>query len=214
MFARAAVIVSLAASTLATVYVTAPIAGTTCSGGSTCNIAWKDDGTTPALGDFGNSMVSVYVGNQQQQTLLQNITGSVNVATTSAITFTVDPTIGPNSGVYFIRFESLTSTTGGAPTEAFSAKFTLNNMSGTFSPAAQAQIDAASSSGSPAPSSGSSSSSASSSAASTTAKTSSTGTSSGSASTSSSSSAAGRNGVAAGALSAVGVVAALFSFAL
>ncbi|THG95475.1 hypothetical protein EW145_g7951 [Phellinidium pouzarii] len=223
MFARAAILVSLAASSMATVFLTNPTSSTTCNGGQPCTIAWKDDNTAPLLADFGLAMVSIYVGNVNQQTQLQEITQSVNVVTTSTIQFTPDASIGPDGDMYFIRFEA-TNSTSTTPNEAFSAKFTLNNMSGTFNSTVQAQIDAASSAGSPGPSSPASSgpagtssstgSSSSSTGTSGSSQSSSSASSTSSASTSASSSAGERNVVTVGAFGVVGVVAAFFSFAL
>jgi hypothetical protein len=141
MFSKALLVLSLISVAFATVYVINPVASTTDSGGQNAEVAWQDDGNPPTLAAFGPAMISIYAGNAQQQTSLQLISGSVNVATTSSINFTVDPTIGPDSNHYFIRFQSLSGTTAnGTPYEAFSAQFTLTNMTGTFSPAVLAEI--------------------------------------------------------------------------
>lgn len=143
MFAKAFIVVALASASLAKIFTTAPVASTTYSGGKEAQIRWQDDGSAPSLKDFGPAKVSIYVGNQLQQTSLQLINGSVDVSTESQLTFTVDPSIGPNSGEYFIRFESLGLKDPDAPqfpALAFSAKFTLDSMTGNFSDAVKAQI--------------------------------------------------------------------------
>jgi len=143
MFAKAFIVVALASASLAKIFTTAPVASTTYSGGKEAQIRWQDDGSAPSLKDFGPAKISIYVGNQLQQTSLQLINGSVDVSTESQLTFTVDPTIGPNSGEYFIRFESLGLKDPDAPqfpALAFSAKFTLDSMTGNFSDAVKAQI--------------------------------------------------------------------------
>jgi hypothetical protein len=73
-----------------------------------------------------------------------------NVSTTSSVVFTVDPSVGPNSDQYFVRFTSTTLNQNGTsnPYLSFSAKFTLDNMRGTFNASVQAQISSASSSAS------------------------------------------------------------------
>ncbi|KZT60030.1 hypothetical protein CALCODRAFT_493023 [Calocera cornea HHB12733] len=74
------------------------------------------------------------------------IIGSVNVATTASIQFTVDPTIGPDSSAYFIRFTSAAyhdPTTPTYPYEQFSARFTMTGMTGTFNATVQSQINGA-----------------------------------------------------------------------
>jgi hypothetical protein len=144
MFATPLVLLSLVSSTLATVFITSPVASTTFNGGQQATISWQDSGSAPSLKDFGASKVSVYVGNAQQQTQLQEIVPSVDVSTTSSVQFTPDATIGPNGNEYFIRFESLNLKDTAAPqfpALAFSAKFTMAGMTGQFSAAIQAQID-------------------------------------------------------------------------
>jgi len=73
--------------------------------------------------------------------------GSVNVSTTSSVSFTVDPTVGPNGSNYFIRFSS-TSLANPASTAnpylSFSAKFALAGMTGTFNQTVLNQIAATS----------------------------------------------------------------------
>jgi len=148
MFTKFAVVLALAASAFGTVFVTAPVATTTWQAGTPQIVSWQDDGTTPTLQSFGPAKISIYVGSAQQQTLLQAITPSLDVSTAGSIQFTPDPTIGPNSNQYFIRFESISlkdPTTPTAPALAFSAKFAMTGMTGTFSPDVQAQINAASS---------------------------------------------------------------------
>jgi hypothetical protein len=143
MFSKALLLLSFTSVAFATVYVTAPVAATTYSGGQPATISWQESGSAPTLAQFGNAKISIYAGNAQEQTSLQLVNASVNVATVSSISFIPDPTIGPNSAHYLIRFESLTITD---PTQAqttalaFSAQFTLNNMTGTFSAAVLSEI--------------------------------------------------------------------------
>ncbi|KXN89758.1 hypothetical protein AN958_05298 [Leucoagaricus sp. SymC.cos] len=144
MFFKALAFFALAASpALATVFLTSPVASSTFHGNQQATISWQDDGSAPSLQDFGNAMVSIYVGNAQQQVQLQLIVPGVNVATTSSIQFTPDPSIGPNSNEYFVRIESLAAKdpkNPQFPAEAFSAKFTMDNMGGTFNSTVQALI--------------------------------------------------------------------------
>ncbi|GJE86328.1 hypothetical protein PsYK624_024080 [Phanerochaete sordida] len=147
-------LVALAAlpSALATISITQPIASTSWTAGQQQTIQWMDDGKTPSLQQFGASKVSIYAGNVNQQTELQQIVPSVDVSTTGSIAFTPDATIGPNGDVYFIRFESLglkDATNPQFPAEAFSAKFTLTGMSGTFNSTVQQEVDAGSSASAP-----------------------------------------------------------------
>lgn len=144
MFSQFAVVLTLSASVLGNVFVTAPVATTTWNGGQKETVTWQDSGTPPTLQAFGPSLISIYVGNALQQTLLQSISTNTDVSKASSVDFTVNPAIGPNGNNYFIRFESLglkDATSPQFPALAFSAKFTLAGMTGTFNSSVQAQID-------------------------------------------------------------------------
>jgi len=144
MFKSALAVLSLTAATSATVFITKPTASDSCAGGSNCTVSWQDNGVAPALADFGNAEVFLGIGNAQQQTMLQTITTSSNVATTNTIVFVVDANAGANSPDYFIRVQSLTAkdpTNAQFPALSFSAKFTLTGMKGTFNATVQSEID-------------------------------------------------------------------------
>jgi len=144
MYTKAAFLLALASSVSATVFTTSPVASTSWTAGTQQTISWQDDGSAPSLKDFGVSKISIYAGNAQQQTLLQAISTNTDVSTTGSLQFTPDPTIGPDSAEYFIRFESVNTKDPNSPQYpalAFSAKFALSGMSGQFSAAVQAQID-------------------------------------------------------------------------
>jgi hypothetical protein len=144
MFNSACVLLALASSSLASVFLTNPTASTTFTGGQQATISWIDDGKQPPLQTFKTASIGIFTGNAIQQTLLQQVVPSVDVSTTGTIQFTPDPAIGPNGNNYFIRVESLTAkdpTNAQFPAEAFSAKFTMAGMTGTFNSTVQAQID-------------------------------------------------------------------------
>ncbi|KAI0767291.1 hypothetical protein C8Q74DRAFT_946760 [Fomes fomentarius] len=107
MFSSALLILAAVAPAFATVYVTAPVDSTSWTANQEQTVSWQDDNTAPALKDFGLSKVSVYVGNQNQQTLVQSIVDSVDVSTTSSIKFTPEASVGENGKYYFVRFESI-----------------------------------------------------------------------------------------------------------
>jgi hypothetical protein len=137
-------------SVFATVYTTSPTANTSWQAGQPQTIQWIEDpqNPTPSLKDFGPTKISIYVGNSQQQTSLQLLSPSTDVSNITQLQFTPDPSIGPDSKDYFIRFESLgfkDPKQPQFPALAFSAKFELTGMHGTFSPEVQQQIDGASS---------------------------------------------------------------------
>jgi hypothetical protein len=144
MLAQYAVICALATSALGTVFITAPVATTSWQAGQKQTVTWQDDGKAPDLKTFGPAVISIYAGNAKEQTGLQVISPSTDVSTASSIDFTPDPKIGPESDNYFIRFESINAKDSAAPqfpALAFSAKFKLTGMSGTFNSTVQAQID-------------------------------------------------------------------------
>jgi len=144
MFSKAVISLVLAASALANVFITSPVATTTFTAGQQATVTWQDDGLTPNLTSFGASLVGIYTGNANQQTLLQTINPSVDVSTTSSVVFTLDGTIGPDSSEYFVRFTSINlkdATNSQFPAEAFSAKFAMTGMTGTFNSTVQAEIN-------------------------------------------------------------------------
>ncbi|KAM5536813.1 hypothetical protein V8D89_009531 [Ganoderma adspersum] len=135
---------------LATVYVTSPVATTSWAAGQQQTVSWKDDGTAPSLANFGPSKVSVYVGSQTQQTMVQSIVASVDLSTTSSIVFTPDASTGENGQYYFVRFESLSfkdPNNPAYPALAFSSKYTMTGMTGTFSADVKSEIAAAATAG-------------------------------------------------------------------
>ncbi|TFK53051.1 hypothetical protein OE88DRAFT_1656856 [Heliocybe sulcata] len=209
----AVVFAALASSASATVFTTSPVASTSWAAGQQATVSWQDDGSKPSLQDFGASKVSIYVGNAQQQTMLQSIATNVDVSTTSSIVFTPDASIGPNGGDYFIRFESLNlkdATSPQYPALAFSAKFALSSMSGTFNSTVQAQIAGASTAPLAGPTGSVSSSAAKTSAAATSASKSSTASASSTAKAASASSGASQQ-IASTGMVAVAGVAALYA---
>ncbi|KAI0672207.1 hypothetical protein C8Q78DRAFT_734514 [Trametes maxima] len=168
MFAAAVLLLAAVSPAFGTVFMTSPVGSTSWAAGQQVTISWKDDGQSPSLAEFGASKVSVYVGSQTQQTLIQEIVPSVDVATTSSIVFTPDGSKGENGAYYFIRIESLAlkdKANPQFPAEAFSAKYTMTGMTGTFDATVKAQIGAAAGSGSSASSAPSGTTAAGSSAA-------------------------------------------------
>lgn len=139
---------ALTGQALAGVFITSPTATTTANGGQGFNVVWQDDGKSPSLATIGPCDISIYAGNVQQQTQLQQL-GTVDVSQTTSLNATINAALGPNFNGYFVRVTSasLKDSSTGFPYEAFSAKFTLSGMSGTFTSAVQAQIDGASSLG-------------------------------------------------------------------
>ncbi|KAK0205297.1 hypothetical protein DFS33DRAFT_1428375 [Desarmillaria ectypa] len=144
MFSLSFVLFGLASSALADIYITNPVASTVITAGQSASIAWQDTTDSPSLSEFGASKFSVAVGNAISQTILQVIAENVDVSTTSTIEFTPDASVGGNSDQYFIRIESNSlkdASDARYPALGFSAKFTIQGMTGSFNASVQAEID-------------------------------------------------------------------------
>lgn len=143
MFATLITALALAQYALAGVYVTNPTASAAGTGGQVLSVSWADDGNTPRVAEVGPSSIDIYTGSRTQQYRLQNLAASVDVSKASSINATVDPAIGPSGAYYFIRFTSLGLKDSAQPQynyQSYSARFTLNNMSGTFNSTVQATL--------------------------------------------------------------------------
>ncbi|KAF8497448.1 hypothetical protein F5888DRAFT_1698042 [Russula emetica] len=126
----------------ATVFITNPTASTNIPAGQSFTIAWQDDGNSPNLTAFGPATIGLYVGSPTVQTQLQLI-ANVDVSKVNSQAWTPDPSVGPNYGSYFIRFTSVSLKDPNQTqfnAEAFSAKFSLSGMTGTFNSTIQAEI--------------------------------------------------------------------------
>ncbi|KAJ6499430.1 hypothetical protein C8R45DRAFT_803314, partial [Mycena sanguinolenta] len=131
----ATVAFALASCAHAALSVTSPTEAISFVGGQPANITWMDDTNQPPLASFGSAKVSIYAGNSIQQTSLQSISNSTDVTNPLFLTFTPDPSIGPDGAQYFIRFESLTvkdPNDASIPLLAFSHVFTMSGMTGAF----------------------------------------------------------------------------------
>lgn len=113
---------------------------TTGSGGSSLEVDWQDDGNSPSRTTWGRVNIWLATGSKDVQYKLQQLASGVSYNLDSA-EYKIDPTVGPNGAYYFLRFEGTnTSTSTGIPAMAFSARFTLNQMTGTFNSTVMAQL--------------------------------------------------------------------------
>ncbi|RDX42870.1 hypothetical protein OH76DRAFT_1410742 [Lentinus brumalis] len=145
MFSSALLVLAAVAPAFGAIFTTSPVGSTSWTAGQQQTISWQDDGSAPSLAAFGPAKVSVYVGNVNQQTMVQPIADNVDVSKTSSIVFTPDASVGENGAFYFVRFESLAlkdATNPAFPALAFSSKYTMSGMTGTFSADVKAQIAA------------------------------------------------------------------------
>ncbi|KAF9029556.1 hypothetical protein BDZ89DRAFT_1065341 [Hymenopellis radicata] len=141
-------LLALVSTVVADVYITFPVSGSSMSGGSPYNLTWMDDGAgTYALSDFGAAQFSIAVGGTSEQVCFYVVDSrhwsDIDVSTTSMFEFTVDASIGGDSDGYFIRVDSnnLTdSDNNGYAMQSFSAKYTMDGMTGTFNSTMEALI--------------------------------------------------------------------------
>ncbi|CAD6916359.1 unnamed protein product [Tilletia controversa] len=127
----AAVLALTAQSALANIVVHSPVAATKAKGGEALDVNWVDDGKVPTTKQYGDINVFLCTGSSQVQYRLQELKGGVKNTKTSG-SWKIDPTAGPNSDKYFIRFEGTNVAANGSAPLAFSARFTLSGMTGTW----------------------------------------------------------------------------------
>lgn len=134
---------------LANIYITNPVAASIIVAGANFTVTWQADPdlALPRATSFGMTNVGLYTGSINTQTRILSL-GQVAdpVGGTNRLSITIPATAGPNSAEYFIRFDSANSTLA-APIQAFSARFTMQGMTGTFTPEAIAQNAALSAAG-------------------------------------------------------------------
>ncbi|SPO23371.1 uncharacterized protein UTRI_02049 [Ustilago trichophora] len=137
-------VLAAADAAVSTIVVTKPVASTTGHGGKRLSVEWNDDGKAPSRRDWGRVNIYLATGSRDVQFKLQTLASNVSYNTGSAH-YNVDASIGPNGGYYFLRFEGTNSSqTGGIPPMAFSARFTLDQMTGNFNSTIMSQISGAS----------------------------------------------------------------------
>jgi len=117
---------------------TAPIAATEWDARRAQVVEWIDDNQEPRLNDLANISIQLFTGSTFQQSFLQDLTGTRNIkGTRNSISVRFDQDLGPDGQYYFLRFRSDDLTE-----DVFSAKFTLDHMTGTFNSTIQAQLSA------------------------------------------------------------------------
>jgi Ser-Thr-rich glycosyl-phosphatidyl-inositol-anchored membrane family len=107
---------------------------TTGSGGKKLDIEWQDDGKAPLVtgADWGRIDIFLATGSVNTQFKLAQLASNLSPST-SSYSATIPANAGPSGKQYFLRFEgSRTDNKTGYPIMAFSARFQLNGMSGSF----------------------------------------------------------------------------------
>ncbi|SNX83014.1 uncharacterized protein MEPE_01720 [Melanopsichium pennsylvanicum] len=132
---------------ISTIVVTKPVASTTAHGGKRLSVEWKDDGDSPTRRDWGRVNIYLATGSRDVQYKLDTIASNISYNANSA-NYTVDASVGPSGEYYFIRFEGTNSSqAGGNPPMAFSARFSLDQMSGSFNSTIMSQLSGVSGTG-------------------------------------------------------------------
>lgn len=120
---------------------------TTGHGGKRLSVEWNDDGKSPSRRDWGRVNIYLATGSRDVQYKLQTLDTNVSYDQGQA-RYSIDANAGPNGGYYFLRFEGTnTSAAGGIPPMAFSARFTLDQMSGNFNSTIMSQVSGVSGTG-------------------------------------------------------------------
>ncbi|KAE8224731.1 hypothetical protein CF319_g2433 [Tilletia indica] len=149
LFLAAALIALTAQPALANIEVHSPVAATKAKGGEKLDVEWVDDGKTPTLKNYGDVNIFLCTGSSTVQYKLQELKAGVKNTRTSG-SWEIDPKAGPNSDKYFLRFEGTNLGAAGVPPMAFSARFTLSGMTGTWNSTITNSNKGAADAGSPA----------------------------------------------------------------
>ncbi|CAO1623189.1 unnamed protein product [Parajaminaea phylloscopi] len=128
----AAALLAAATPVLSTVYITNPVASTTVHGGDRLRIRWQDSSASPKVSAWEGINIWLAAGSESSQYKLAQIASNVSTRRTS-MSYNVPKNIGPQGKYYFIRMESTkTAPNGTAEAMSFSARFMLDQVTGTF----------------------------------------------------------------------------------
>lgn len=116
---------------------------TTAHGGKRLHVEWNDDGKAPTHRDWGRVNIFLATGSRDVQFKLQTLATNVSYNQNSG-DYTLNANAGPNGGYYFLRFEGTNTTTNPIPAMSFSARFSLDDMSGNFNSTIMSTLQGAS----------------------------------------------------------------------
>lgn len=144
--ALATTLLALASPASAAIFTARPANSTIGRGGEEFTLKWMDDGKAPSLADIGVTRIDLCVGGRTNNAVVQEITPGVDLGKQANITFTVNPSIGENGQYYLFKYTSASNNVvEGKAYEQFSARFFMQNMTGSFSGEQSALIAAATS---------------------------------------------------------------------
>ncbi|TNY17820.1 hypothetical protein DMC30DRAFT_89643 [Rhodotorula diobovata] len=122
-------------------YIYKPVEASHYRAGDSFTVSWRDNGEAPLSSAYGQTTVSLYTGSSLVQTEIAALGTVADPSTDTEVLITIDPTWGPDSDDYFIRIQSVAGVDStGAPLQAFSARFALSQMTGTWSSTASAAL--------------------------------------------------------------------------
>ncbi|KAL1407013.1 hypothetical protein Q8F55_006426 [Vanrija albida] len=144
--ALASTLLALAAPASAAIFTARPANSTIGRGGEEFTLKWMDDGKAPSLADIGVTRIDLCVGGRTHNAVVQEITPGVDLGKQANITFTVNPSAGENGQYYLFKYTSASNNVvDGKAYEQFSARFFMQNMTGSFSSEQSALIAVATS---------------------------------------------------------------------
>ncbi|GAA5838058.1 hypothetical protein JCM9279_004114 [Rhodotorula babjevae] len=136
-----ALALSAAPAVVANPYIYKPVEASHYRAGDSFTVSWRDNGEAPLSSAYGQTTVSLYTGTSTVQTQLASLGTVADPGVETEVLITIDPTWGPDADDYFIRIQSVAGVdAAGAPLQAFSARFALSQMTGTWSGAASAAL--------------------------------------------------------------------------
>ncbi|GAA6013409.1 hypothetical protein JCM11491_006067 [Sporobolomyces phaffii] len=141
------ILAALAQSVFGSVYIVKPDGSDSFNAGKRITVTWLDNESKPAASEMGPSTLYIATGSTTAHTNLATLGHISDPSKQLETPIKIDGSWGPESDQYFILLESDSAKdpTTNQPLQAFSARFQLNRMKGTFPAAALAQLDGSSS---------------------------------------------------------------------
>ncbi|GAA5824368.1 hypothetical protein JCM10212_004003 [Sporobolomyces blumeae] len=137
----------LVSQALASVYIVKPDGSDYFNAGKRITITWLDSEASPPASAMGPSTLYLATGSSTAHTNLATLATVDDPSKTLEVPITIDASWAPDTNQVFILLESNSAKddSTGQPLQAFSARFRLSKMKGTFPAAALAQLEPTSS---------------------------------------------------------------------
>ncbi|GAA5912871.1 GPI anchored serine-threonine rich family protein [Sporobolomyces salmoneus] len=140
------ILAALTQAVLGSVYIVKPDGSDSFNAGKQITVTWLDNDSKPAATEFGPSTLKLATGSNTLHTNLATLAHIADPSKQLETPIEFDASWGPESDQYFILLESDSAKDPATnqPLQAFSARFQLNRMRGTFPPEALAQLSGSS----------------------------------------------------------------------